>query len=76
MEVAQAVEANNGEKLGMREIQMMKYTWSVAQELMRLTPPVFGGFRTTWRDTSFGGYDIPKGWKVFIYLYITSNSNT
>ncbi|XP_021905724.1 taxadiene 5-alpha hydroxylase-like isoform X2 [Carica papaya] len=72
MEVAQAVEANNGEKLGMREIQMMKYTWSVAQELMRLTPPVFGGFRTTWRDTSFGGYDIPKGWKV---LWVASGTH-
>ncbi|KAL5801247.1 hypothetical protein ACOSQ3_032879 [Xanthoceras sorbifolium] len=47
------------------EMQMMKYTWRVAQELMRLTPPVFGNFKSTWRDTIFDGFDIPKGWKVF-----------
>ncbi|GFZ15107.1 hypothetical protein Acr_24g0012970 [Actinidia rufa] len=52
-------------KVGWSEIQMMKYTWRVAQELMRLTPPVFGNFKTTSRDTSFAGFHIPKGWKVF-----------
>ncbi|KAF5206289.1 Cytochrome p450 [Thalictrum thalictroides] len=47
------------------EIQKMKYTWRVAQELMRITPPVFGSFRKAVKDTSFGGYDIPKGWQIF-----------
>ncbi|KAF5184005.1 Cytochrome p450 [Thalictrum thalictroides] len=53
------------EKLTWNEIQKMKYTWRVAQELMRIIPPVFGSFRTVVKDTSFAGYDIPKGWQVF-----------
>ncbi|GFZ14719.1 hypothetical protein Acr_24g0009090 [Actinidia rufa] len=52
-------------KLTWADIQKMKYTWRVAQELMRMIPPVFGSFRKALQDTSFGGYDIPKGWQVF-----------
>ena len=43
---------------------MMTYTWRVAQELMRITPPALGNFKCTWKYTSFDGFDIPKGWKV------------
>lgn len=53
------------------DIQKMKYTWRVAQELMRLIPPVFGSFRKAVKDTSYGGYDIPKGWQVFWVAYGT-----
>ncbi|CAL5322811.1 unnamed protein product [Camellia sinensis] len=55
----------NGGKLGWSEIQMMKYTWRVVQEIMRMTPPVFGNFKRTSRDISFAGFHIPKGWQVF-----------
>ncbi|XP_031259467.1 taxane 10-beta-hydroxylase-like isoform X2 [Pistacia vera] len=58
-EVVKASEGSGG-KLSRREVQMMKYTWSVAQEIMRLTPPVIGNFRRAWRDTRFDGFDIPK----------------
>ncbi|KAF9595748.1 hypothetical protein IFM89_003490 [Coptis chinensis] len=53
------------EKLTWSEVQKMKYTWRFAQELMRITPPVFGSFRKAVKDTSFGGYDIPQGWQIF-----------
>ena len=45
---------------------MMKYTWRVAQEVMRFYPPIFGNFRLTRRDISFDGFYIPKGWQVKI----------
>ena len=51
-------------KLSWTEVQKMKYTWRVAQELMRLIPPVLGNFRRALKDISFGGYDISKGWQV------------
>ncbi|XP_062172764.1 taxane 13-alpha-hydroxylase-like [Alnus glutinosa] len=57
------------------EIQKMKYTWRVAQELMRMIPPVFGSFRKALKDTSYGGYDIPKGWQVFWVAYGTHMKN-
>ncbi|XP_068329841.1 taxadiene 5-alpha hydroxylase-like [Pyrus communis] len=63
-EVVKAVEARDDGKLRWSEIQMMKHTWRVGQELMRLNPPVFGNFKCASRDTSFDGFDIPKGWKV------------
>ncbi|KAK2637221.1 hypothetical protein Ddye_032013 [Dipteronia dyeriana] len=46
------VEAKKGSdgKLTWNEIQMMKYTWRVAQELMRFTPPISGNFRQVTRD--------------------------
>ncbi|XP_024927712.3 cytochrome P450 716B1 [Ziziphus jujuba] len=59
-----AKEGNKGQ-LRWGDVEMMNYTWRVAQELMRLTPPVFGNFRCAMRDTKFGGFDIPKGWQVF-----------
>ncbi|XP_008788533.3 taxadiene 5-alpha hydroxylase-like [Phoenix dactylifera] len=52
-------------KLSWSEVQKMRYTWRVAQELMRMIPPVFGNFRKTLKDISFEGYDIPQGWQVF-----------
>ncbi|RVW42369.1 Taxadiene 5-alpha hydroxylase [Vitis vinifera] len=64
-QVAKAKEGKGNGKLTWGEVQMMKYTWRVAQELMRMTPPVLGNFKCAWRDTTFGGFDIPKGWQVF-----------
>ncbi|RWR92221.1 taxane 13-alpha-hydroxylase-like protein [Cinnamomum micranthum f. kanehirae] len=52
-------------KLTWNEVQKMKYTWRVAQELMRQIPIVFGSFRKAIQNITFAGYDIPKGWQVF-----------
>jgi cytochrome P450 len=44
----------------------MKLTWRVAQETLRMVPPVFGSFRRALEDVELdGGYVIPKGWQVF-----------
>ncbi|KAK9283796.1 hypothetical protein L1049_012049 [Liquidambar formosana] len=64
-EVAKAREGSDHGKLTWSEMQMMKYTWTVAQELMRITPPVVGNFKCAWRDITFAGFVIPKGWQVF-----------
>ena len=68
-EVMEAKKGSDG-KLTWNEIQMMKYTWRVAQEMMRFTPPILGNFRQVTRDIHFDGFDIPKGWQVLMQSVI------
>lgn len=63
------------DRLTWADIQKMKYTWRVAQELMRMIPPLFGSFRKALKDISFEGYDIPKGWQVYWAAYGTHMNN-
>ncbi|KAH9311011.1 hypothetical protein KI387_026046 [Taxus chinensis] len=53
------------EPLTWEDLRKMKYTWKVAQETLRLFPPIFGGFRKANEDVEYQGYTIPKGWQLF-----------
>ncbi|XP_047331347.1 taxadiene 5-alpha hydroxylase-like [Impatiens glandulifera] len=64
MEVKKIKEEKGEKKLTWADMQKMKYTWRVAQEMMRIIPPVFGNFRMASKDICFDGFDIPKGWQV------------
>ncbi|XP_050214238.1 cytochrome P450 716B1-like [Mercurialis annua] len=59
-----AKNKSSGELLTWEDIGKMRYTWRVALETLRMTPPVFLSFRKILRDFEYQGYLIPKGWQV------------
>ncbi|KAL9672318.1 hypothetical protein QQ045_028568 [Rhodiola kirilowii] len=74
MDIINASSGKDG-NLTWNDTQKMRLTWRVAQEIMRFTPPIFGNFKTATRDTSFGGFDIPEGWKVLWVASLTHMNN-
>ncbi|KAM0851808.1 hypothetical protein ACQ4PT_052177 [Festuca glaucescens] len=59
------------EALDWEDLSKMKFTWRVAQETLRIVPPVFGILRRALEDIEFEGYCIPKGWQVFLSANVT-----
>ncbi|KAH9294248.1 hypothetical protein KI387_040547, partial [Taxus chinensis] len=62
---------SEGEPLTWEDVQRMKYLWSVAQETLRIIPPISGIFRKATTDINYGGYTIPKGWSLYWSNYST-----
>ncbi|KAI3855776.1 hypothetical protein MKX03_033456 [Papaver bracteatum] len=64
-------KATRDELLTWEDLAKMKYTWRVAMEILRMIPPVFGGFRKALKDVEYGGYLIPKAWQIFWVASLT-----
>ncbi|MEL6929702.1 MAG: cytochrome P450 [Cyanobacteria bacterium J06600_6] len=48
----------------LEDFKKMTYLDMVLKEVMRLVPPVGGGFRKAIQDFELGGYRIPEGWTI------------
>ncbi|CAO2585320.1 Cytochrome P450 26C1 [Lemmus lemmus] len=50
--------------LSLAALGRLHYVDCVVKEVLRLLPPVSGGYRTALRTFELDGYQIPKGWSV------------
>ncbi|CAI9111744.1 OLC1v1012052C1 [Oldenlandia corymbosa var. corymbosa] len=67
-EIASSKGAN--EALQWEDVMKMKYSWNVVCETLRLKING-GGYKEALHDFNFGGYTIPKGWKLHWNLSAT-----
>lgn len=59
-------------QLTMEQLKQMTYLEQVLKEVLRIIPPVGGGFREAIQECEFNGYTIPQGWSV---LYQIGNTH-
>ncbi|XP_072481514.1 cytochrome P450 26C1 [Notamacropus eugenii] len=50
--------------LSLEKLSRLHYLDCVIKEVLRLLPPVSGGYRTALQTFELDGYQIPKGWSV------------
>ncbi len=61
---AEQEQFDHSQPLSIEELKQMVYLEQVLKEVLRLIPPVGGGFRKVIQDCEFKGYLIPKGWTL------------
>ena len=62
--------------LSLEDINQMTYLEQVIKEVMRLIPPVGGGFRKAIQSFDYNGYRIPKGWMLQYQIAQTHQDET
>lgn len=60
-----------GRAPGYEDLSRLRYTRAMAEETMRLYPPVWVISRTAIGDDVIGGYQIPAGSEILIFPYVT-----
>jgi retinoid hydroxylase len=57
-------------------LKQMTYLEMVLKEVLRIVPPVGGGFRKVIKPCEFEGYLIPEGWAVLYQIAQTHDDNS
>ncbi|MEA5593729.1 cytochrome P450 [Rivularia sp. UHCC 0363] len=63
-------------QLTTENLKQMTYLDQVIKEVLRLVPPVGGGFREVIQPCEFNGYLIPQGWSVLYQVPKTHQDNS
>ncbi|KAM7459665.1 hypothetical protein LguiA_036659 [Lonicera macranthoides] len=59
------------ELLSWGDVQNMKYSRNVVNEVLRIAPPASGAFKEAISDFTYGNFSVPKGWKTFWSVHTT-----
>ncbi|KAL4231246.1 hypothetical protein ACF0H5_008828 [Mactra antiquata] len=50
--------------VNLQELNQLNYLNNVIKEVLRISPPIGGGFRKALKTFEINGYQVPKGWTV------------
>jgi len=64
------------EPLTLEHLKQMSYLEQVLKEVLRVVPPVGGGFREAIKPCEFNGYSIPQGWSVLYQISRTHQDSS
>jgi len=64
------------EPLTLEHLKQMTYLEQVLKEVLRVLPPVGGGFREAIKSCEFNGYSIPQGWTALYQIGRTHQDNS
>ncbi|WP_313934873.1 cytochrome P450 [Nostoc sp. FACHB-280] len=61
-------QINCSGELTSENLKQMNYLDQILKEVLRIIPPVGGGFRSVIQTSNFNGYRIPQGWSVLYQI--------
>ncbi|XP_065494965.1 cytochrome P450 26C1 [Caloenas nicobarica] len=62
--------------INLEKLSRLSYLDCVIKEVLRVLPPVSGGYRTALQTFELNGYQIPKGWSVMYSIRDTHETAT
>ncbi|XP_069719806.1 cytochrome P450 26C1 isoform X2 [Phaenicophaeus curvirostris] len=62
--------------ISLEKLNHLRYLDCVIKEVLRVLPPVSGGYRTALQTFELDGYQIPKGWSVMYSIRDTHETAT
>lgn len=65
---------NTLDTISIESLEQMSYLESVLKEVLRVIPPVGGGFRKVIKNCNFNDFLFPKGWRVIYEINLTHES--
>lgn len=68
---AEQQQFSPAEPYTLEQLKQMTYLEQILREVLRLVPPVGGGFRQVIKDCELGGYHIPSGWSLLYEINLT-----
>ncbi|XP_028651195.1 cytochrome P450 26C1 isoform X1 [Erpetoichthys calabaricus] len=67
-------ETSRRPELSLEKLDRLRYLDCVVKEVLRILPPVSGGYRTALQTFELDGYQIPKGWSVMYSIRDTQET--
>jgi retinoid hydroxylase len=65
-----------GRPLDFELLKQMPYLDQILKEVLRMVPPVGGGFRSVIKDCEYAGFQIPAGWQSLYQINSTHKDPT